>query len=87
MQRLVFSPFLSSAARRHLRQRGIRPVIPTRRNERRRRRFARAPYRERNRVERLINRLKRCHAIAARYNKLTATYHASLTIAFILLWL
>ena len=43
-------------------------------------------YRERNHVERLINRLKQFHAFATRYDKLAVTYHAALAIAFILLW-
>jgi transposase len=79
--------YSSPPARRRLRQRGIRPIIPTRRNERRCPGFDRVIYRERNRVERLINRLKQCRAIATRYDKLSAVYHALLTIAFILLWL
>jgi transposase len=79
--------YSSPPVRRRLRQRGIRPIIPTRRNERRCPGFDRVIYRERNRVERLINRLKQCRAIATRYDKLSEAYHALLTIAFILLWL
>ena len=74
--------------RSYLRRRGIGAVIPRRNNEARRGvRFDRAAYRERNRVERLINRLKQHRAIATRYEKLKETYHALLTIACILLWL
>jgi transposase len=62
-------------------------VIPAKANERRDGRFDRAAYRERNRAERLINRLKQHRAIATRYEKLEVTYHALLTIACILLWL
>jgi transposase len=63
-------------------------VIPRRTTESRRGvRFDRAAYRERNRVERLINRLKQHRAIATRYEKLAVSYHALLTIACILLWL
>lgn len=50
-------------------------------------RFDRAAYRERNVVERLINRLKQHRAIATRYEKLAETFHALLTLACILLWL
>ena len=74
--------------RSYLRRRGIGAVIPRRSNESRRGvRFDRAAYRERNRVERLINRLKQHRAIATRYEKLKETYHALLTIACILRWL
>ena len=67
--------------RPRLRQRSIRPVIPTRAGERRYPSFDRETYRERNYVERLINRLKQFRAIATRYDKIAATYHAALTIA------
>jgi transposase len=74
--------------RHYLRRRGIRAVIPRRATESRRGvRFDREAYRERNVVERTINRLKQHRAIATRYEKLQETYHALLTIACILLWL
>jgi transposase len=74
--------------RTYLRRRGIGAVIPRRTNESRRgTRFDRIAYRERNVVERTINRLKQHRAIATRYEKLEVSYHALLTIACILLWL
>ncbi len=74
--------------RAYLRRRGIGAVIPRLRTEPRRGvRFDRAAYRERNVVERTVNRLKRHRAIATRYEKLEETYHALLTLAAILLWL
>ncbi len=48
---------------------------------------AREIYRQRNIVERAINRLKQFRRIATRYEKLAANYTAMLTIACILLWL
>ncbi len=44
--------------RRYLRRRGIRLTIPCRSNERHRGKFDKTTYRQRNRVERMINRLK-----------------------------
>jgi transposase len=49
--------YSSPSARQKLRARRITPVIPTRSNQRRQSGFDRQAYRERNRVERLINRL------------------------------
>ncbi|HYI84534.1 MAG TPA: transposase, partial [Acetobacteraceae bacterium] len=74
-------------ARRHLRRRHIRAVIPSKSDQRRRPGFDRAAYRRRNRVERLINRLKRFRRIATRYEKRAANYLGMVTIGMILLWL
>jgi transposase len=79
--------YSSQTVRAALRRRGMGAVIPTKRNERRRPRFDKAAYRERNRVERLFNRLKHCRRIATRYEKRATNYHAMLTIAAILLWI
>lgn len=55
--------------RKSLRQRGIKAVVPTRRDQHRRPDFDHSTYRERNRVERLIGELKRFRRIATRYEK------------------
>ena len=74
--------------RAYLRRRGIGAVSPRLRNEPKRGvRFDRAAHRERNAVERAINRLKQSRAIATRYEKLEETFHALLTVAAIRLWL
>jgi transposase len=74
--------------RRYLRARGIRAVIPARSDQRRRRAFDRAAYRQRNQVERTINRLKGWRRVATRYEKREENYLAMVTIAaIVLLWL
>ena len=79
--------YSSPTARRRLRRRGIRPVIPTKRDERRQPTFDRAAYRERNKVERLINRLKQSRRVATRYEKRADNYLAMIIIAMICIWL
>jgi transposase len=76
-----------ACVRRSLARRGIQPIIARRANEPQQRRFDHACYRERNRVERLINRLKQCRRVATRYEKLAENYLAMVTLAAILLWL
>jgi transposase len=74
--------------RSYLRRRGIGAVIPRRTNESRQgTRFDRQAYRERNRFERTLNRLKQFRRIATRYEKRAHNYLAMLTIATMLLWL
>lgn len=58
--------YSSLKIRQQLRRSGTTPVIPKRSNQKRRGRFNRGLYRERNRVERLINRLKQYRRIATR---------------------
>ncbi len=89
--------YSSREIRDHLRRRGIRAVIPERVDQQanRRRRgpaggrpptFDREAYKQRNTVERCINRLKQWRGIATRYEK-TATIHlVGLHIAGIFLW-
>ena len=72
--------------RGYLRRRGIGAVIPRLRTEPRRGvRFDRAAYRERNRVERLINRLEQFRRVATRYEKRAVNYAAMLAISLSLL--
>ena len=74
--------------RTELRRRGIGAVIPRFHIEHRGGvRFDRTAYRERNVIERTINRLKQFRAVATRYDKLAVRYHANLTLAAIVLWL
>jgi len=79
--------YSSPVARRYLRDRRIGRVIPTKADEEPDPAFDRAAYRERNVVERLINRLKQWRRIATRYEKRAANYLAMITLAAIVLWL
>jgi transposase len=74
--------YSSAAIRNWLQNRGIRSVIPTRRDERKRR-FSRATYKKRNIVERAIGRLKEHRRIATRYEKNGSHYLAMVKIALI----
>jgi transposase len=76
-----------ASLRRYLRRRGIRAVIPSKSDQPRQRGFDGAAYRERNQVERTINRLKGWRRVATRYEKREANYLAMVKIAaIVLLW-
>jgi transposase len=79
--------YSSPPIRRYLKERKIGVVIPTKADEVPDPAFDREAYRDRNVVERLINRLKQWRRIATRYEKRAANYLAMLTLAAILLWL
>lgn len=85
------------AIREHLRKRGIRAVIPVPADQRRHRlrrgsrggrppAFDRETYKQRNTVERCINRLKQWRGIATRCEKTATIYLAGLHVAGIFLW-
>jgi transposase len=69
--------------RRALRRRHIRPIIPTRSDQRPVRTFDRAAYRERNVVERRVGWLKERRRLATRYDKLAVHYLNFVKMAFI----
>ena len=86
-KRLVGDKGYSSGwVRQQLRQRGIRITIPRKSNQRRRGPFDREQYRQRNRIERLINRFKQFRRIATRYEKGGENYRAMWLIAATLLY-
>jgi transposase len=65
----------------------MRCTIPRRRDERRRGPFDREAYRQRNRVERCINRLKQFRRVATRYEKRATNFLGMVTLAALTLWL
>jgi transposase len=79
--------YTGRARRRYCRRRGIRQTLPRLSTERRRGPFDRTLYRQRNRVERLINRCKQYRSLATRYDKRAASYRALWLIAFTMLWI
>jgi transposase len=89
--------YSSRAIRSHLRRRQIRAVIPQPSDQighrlRRGRQGGRPPgfdadsYKQRNTVERCINRLKQWGGLTARTDKLAIAYQAALHLAAILIW-
>lgn len=79
--------YSSRKNRRYLRRHGVRITIARRTDECRCGPFDKASYRNRNLVERCINRMKQFRRVATRYEKLAENYLAMLHIAAILIWL
>ncbi|GHG29297.1 hypothetical protein GCM10018784_48270 [Streptomyces hydrogenans] len=89
--------YSSRSIRAHLRRRGIQAVTPQPADQiaNRKRRgsngghpphFDRQAYRQRNTVERAINRLNNWRGLATRYEKTAAIFQAGLHIAAIFIW-
>ncbi|EFL29539.1 transposase [Streptomyces viridochromogenes DSM 40736] len=94
---LADKAYSSRAIRGHLRRRGIRAVIPQPADQAANRKrlgrlggrppaFDREAYKQRNTVERCINRLKQWRGLATRYDKTATIYLAGLHIAAIFIW-
>lgn len=71
------------AVRGYLRRRGIRAVIPTRKDQKPNPRFDKATYRRRNIIERLVGWLKENRRLATRYEKLAVNFLAMVKLAMI----
>ena len=70
-----------------VRAKGMRPVIHSRPERKKKRRLARTLYRQRYRVERFFHDLKRFRAIATRYDKTARNYLALVQLACARIWL
>ena len=73
--------------REQIEDQGAVANIPNRSNRKKCHRFSPTLYRERNRVERFIGRLKHCRRVATRYEKLGANFLAMVKLAAIRIWL
>ena len=73
--------------RSYIRAQGAIPNIPNRSNRKKKYRWKKVLYRERNHVERFFNKLKQFRRIATRYDKLGATFFAFIKIAAMRIWL
>ena len=73
----------SDGLRQFLAERGTKPVIPNNPTRKRPHPFDRALYKHRNRIERIICRLKDWRRVATRYDKLAQNYLAAIHLAAI----
>ena len=71
----------SDEIRESLLDRDIGPVIPTKANRCEPIPHEEEPYKERNRVERLVNKFKQFRRVATRYDKLDITFLAFIQMA------
>ena len=65
----------------------MRVVVPSTRSRKRKIRYDRKIYRERNLVERCFNKLKHFRRIATRFDRLDAHYLAFLHLASAMIWM
>jgi transposase len=72
----------SDAIREQLKEQGVEPVIPWRKNRIQEIEYDKKKYKWRNKVERLFHRLKNFRRIATRYEKLDIHF-----CSFLSLWL
>src|SRR3712207_9339371 len=79
--------FRSDRTRQTLLLRGVLPVIPANPVRKEPAPLDRGLYRLRNRVERLVNRLKQFRAVATRYDKTAQSYLALVQLAASRPWL
>lgn len=89
--------YSSKAIRQHLSRRGIKAVIPVKDDQHKARvkrgsmggrppLFDAIHYRDRNTVERAVNKLRGHRAVATRYDKRDYIYRATIAVASIAIW-
>jgi transposase len=89
MKRLIADRgYDANRLRATLREQGIIPIIPGRRNRKRPIQYDERRYRDRWRVEAMFCRLKDFRRVATRYDKLARNYHSAVALtAAIAFWL
>lgn len=66
---------------------GAKVLIPSKANPTKPRTIDKEPYKARNLIERLFNKLKNFRRVATRYDKTASAYMAFVTIAGMCIWL
>lgn len=84
---LADAAYDANALRAQIAAAGAVAVIPPTPNRRQPPPLDRATYRDRNQIERLVNRLKQHRRVATRYDKCADSYLAFVYARAILLWL
>ena len=95
---LADKAYPSAANRAYLRRRGIQAVIPVKEDQKAHRRnrgraggrppvFDAGRHKERNTVERCVNKLRAFRAVATRYDKRERIYQGTVDVASIRIWL
>ena len=77
----------ADAVRQKLLIQGICPIIPPKANRKKPPACDFKAYKDRNRIERMFNRLKQFRRVATRYDKTKASFAAFLALAAAKIWL
>lgn len=86
-QAVMDKAYDSNTIRAKLQAKGITPVIPPKSNRLEILVYDQECYQQRNKVERLFNKLKQFRRVATRYEKLTANFLAFVLLALIVIML
>lgn len=70
-----------------LEQQSATPVIPSKKNRRKPRKWDKEIYKERHLIECFFNKVKHYRQLATRFDKLASLFKAFLTLASIMIWL